>query len=472
MNPSVLETPPRADASAAVAPASDAGAVTDIAIRAHDVSKCYRLYKRPQDRLKQALSFGRKKYFDEFWALKHVSFEVRRGQTVGIIGRNGSGKSTLLQIVCGTLGPTAGEVEVRGRVAALLELGSGFNPEFTGRENVFINAAILGVTREEIAARLGDIIAFADIGEHIDQPVKTYSSGMYVRLAFSVIAHIDAEVLVIDEALAVGDAFFNQKCMRYLRGFRERGTILFVSHDTSAVMNLCNAAVWLDHGQVRDAGPAKKICEDYLAAFFAAQQGPHRLKTHARVAENRRQNLPLVDQRLKYLNCSPFRNDLQIMTFDPQKAAFGKGGGSVSGAQLLDRDGQPLSWIVGGETVSLCVDCQIDQDMGSPIVGFLVKDRLGQTLFSDNTCISHAANPVPVSAGDTLEVRFTFQMPILPVGDYSIALSLAEGTQRDHVQHHWIHDAIVFKSCTSSACTGLVGIPMLDISMHKMGPHV
>ena len=214
----------------------------DTVIQVQGLQKCFQIYNSPGQRLRQFLQprvqrwLGRnvQRYYREFWALRDVSFEIRKGQTVGIIGRNGSGKSTLLQMICGTLHPTAGHVEVRGRVAALLELGSGFNPEFTGRENVFFNAGVLGQSEERTREKFADIEAFADIGEFMDQPVKTYSSGMLVRLAFAVIAHVDADILVIDEALAVGDAFFTQKCMRFLRSFMQQGTVLFVSHDTAA----------------------------------------------------------------------------------------------------------------------------------------------------------------------------------------------------------------------------------------------
>ena len=234
----------------------------DTAIRVSNLSKCYQIYDTPRDRLRQFMLprlqrlAGQmpKKYFREFWALKDVSFEIKKGQTVGIVGRNGSGKSTLLQLITGTLAPTEGSVEVNGRVAALLELGSGFNPEFTGRENVFINAQILGLSPDQIAARFADIEAFADIGGVMDQPVKTYSSGMMLRLAFAVVAHVHADILVIDEALAVGDAFFTQKCMRFLRAFMKTGTVLFVSHDTGAVQNLCHHAIWLEQGKLRKEG--------------------------------------------------------------------------------------------------------------------------------------------------------------------------------------------------------------------------
>src|SRR5690349_312600 len=231
------------------------------AVTVSHIGKRFEIYEKPHHRLLQGLFRGRRQFFREFWALRDVSFAVPKGETLAIIGRNGSGKSTLLQIICGTLAPTMGNVDVAGRVAGLLELGTGFNPEFTGREHVFLNATVLGLTREETAARFDDIAAFADIGSFIDQPVKTYSSGMYVRLAFSVIAHVDADILIVDEALSVGDAYFSQKCMRFLRKFREHGTLLFVSHDSGAVVNLCNRAVWLEQGRMRGMGDARVICD-------------------------------------------------------------------------------------------------------------------------------------------------------------------------------------------------------------------
>jgi ABC-type polysaccharide/polyol phosphate transport system ATPase subunit len=239
----------------------------DVVISVRNVGKMYRIYDRPQDRLKHMLlwRFGRH-YGHEFWALRNVSFEVRRGETVGIIGRNGSGKSTLLQIIAGTLAPTEGEVQVKGRVAALLELGSGFNPEFTGRENVYLNGAILGLSREEIDARFDDIAAFADIGEFIDQPVKFYSSGMVVRLAFAVQAHVSPDILIVDEALAVGDIAFQHKCTRHIKKLIDNGTtFLFVSHSTSSIKSLCSRGLWLDGGQMHYYGSAGVAVEKYLA---------------------------------------------------------------------------------------------------------------------------------------------------------------------------------------------------------------
>ena len=452
----------------------------DPVIRVQGLSKCYLIYDRPQDRLKQSIVprlqrlVGRPPhaYHREFWALRDVSFEVRRGETVGIIGRNGAGKSTLLQILCGTLHPTAGAVTTSGRVAALLELGSGFNPEFSGRENVYLYAGVLGLSRRQVQERLDDIAAFADIGEFIDQPIKTYSTGMVLRLAFAVIAHVDAEILVIDEALAVGDAFFVQKCMRFLRRFMERGTILFVSHDAGSVINLCQRAIWLQHGAIRAHGPPKQIAEAYLADLYEAQQGPSAV-SNGTAKPPPSKPMPAAeprDQRLAYLNGSQFRNDIELFRFDPASASFGKGGATIVDAELRDPDGQRLGWCVGGEDVALSVRCEARVDIFNPIIGFFVKDRLGQTLFGDNSYLTYMSHPMSVKAGEQFEALFKFRMPILPMGDYSICVAVAEGTQMEHLQHHWIHDAILFKSHSSSVCTGLVGIPMQHIGLRKLQP--
>ena len=255
------------------------------AIRAQGLGKTYRLYDKPHHRLLQSLWRGRKNYFREFAALSDVSFELARGQTLGIIGRNGAGKSTLLQIICGTLTPSAGQVQVNGRIAALLELGTGFNPEFTGRENIVINAAILGLSQREIAERLDDIIAFADIGPFIDQPVKTYSSGMYVRLAFAVVVHVNPDILIVDEALAVGDALFQAKCMTRMRRMLDDGlTLLFISHDIAAVKALCQRALWLDHGRVRALGATPEVTRDYDHDWIRQANAAHDLPTDAPAA--------------------------------------------------------------------------------------------------------------------------------------------------------------------------------------------
>ncbi|ABP33540.1 ABC transporter ATP-binding protein [Polynucleobacter asymbioticus] len=446
----------------------------EIVIQVTDLSKRYEIYDRAGDRLKQfifpklakLLGSSKNNYYRDFWALQDLSIAVQKGETVGIIGRNGSGKSTLLQIICGTLSPTHGVVKVNGRVAALLELGSGFNLEFTGRENVYLNAAVLGLTAEQIAKRFSAIEEFADIGEFIDQPVKTYSSGMMVRLAFSVIVHVDADILVIDEALAVGDAFFSQKCMRFLREFKKSGSIIFVSHDISAVKSFCDKVLWIEKGKMLQLASPKTVCESYLEAFYEAQQGSSTsTKLKSTTAKNIFSN-PVKDQRLDFINTSNLRNDLEIFKFDSAASSFGTGEAKITDVILLDAGGHALSWIVGGEEVTLRITAQAINNISMPIVGFSIVDRLGQNLFGDNTFLTYRDHPLCLDAGEVVTAEFKFNIPLLPSGSYSINTAIASGVQSDHRQLDWVHDAIIFQSHSSSVCTGLMGIPMLDINMN------
>jgi lipopolysaccharide transport system ATP-binding protein len=442
---------------------------SELAVRAEGIAKSFRLYAKPRDRLKQLFAGSRRKFYQEFWALDDVGFEVARGETVGIIGRNGSGKSTLLQIVCGTLRPTSGHVETHGRIAAMLELGAGFSPEFSGRENIFLNGYIVGLTQQEIEARYDAICAFADIGDFIEQPIKTYSTGMAVRLAFAVMAHVDADVLVIDEALAVGDARFVQKCMRFLREFKERGTLLFVSHDTTAVANLCDRVVWLDAGRVKAIGPAKHVCDLYLENLFESVQGASRAATSAHVVvDSPTLAAPPRDQRLDILQASPYRNDVEIFEFHRDAASFGKRGARIVDVRFEHPHGERLAWAVGGETVVVAIDIEASEPLASPIVGFLVRDRLGQNVFGDNTFLTTQSAPLALAAGETASARFEFDLPLLPPGDYSIAVAVADGRQQDHIQHEWIHDALTFRVETSSVRHSLVGLPMRAIHFERV----
>lgn len=441
----------------------------ELIIDAAGLGKCYHVYDRPSHRLLQGLVGDSRKYYQEFWALRGIDLKIRRGETLGIIGRNGSGKSTLLQMIAGTLAPTEGRIDVQGRIAALLELGSGFNPEFTGRENVFMNAAILGLTNTEVEARLDRILTFADIGHFIDQPIRNYSSGMVMRLAFAVMANVDADVLIIDEALAVGDAFFTQKCMRFLREFKERGTLLFVSHDDSAVSGLCDTALWLESGNARAYGSAKDVVHAYLESVIAEREdsgGRQAARVTRPVQHLRKQSL--YDARREWINASNLRNDIQVVPFDPEAPSFGELRAHMTDVTLCNEAGNRLAWCVGGESVVLEVELVAHEAVDRPIVGFYLKDRLGQQLFGDNTYLTTLDSPRGLQAGEALRARFCFEMPRLRAGDYFITIGIADGDKDEHVIQHWIHEALTFRSESEEWAAGLIGLPMTAISLEKV----
>ncbi len=454
---------------------------SELSIEVVNLSKCYEIYEQPLDRLKQfifphiqrALRQKTKQYFREFWALRNVSFEVNRGETIGIVGRNGSGKSTLLQMICGTLNPTSGTVEAHGRIAALLELGSGFNPEFTGRENVYMNGAVLGLSSNEIDERFDAISAFADIGDFIDQPVKTYSSGMYVRLAFAVIAHVDAEILVIDEALAVGDAVFTQKCMRYLRKFKENGTLIFVSHDMGSVLNLCERAIWLHHGELRQVGESKSVAEAYLQYTLQAVYGQDAVLKGLGVEER------LSDVSTGDRTPGPERPSDPIPVVDygarlavsdnlNQANGWRTGAGEILSVRLESLTSSGAEALQGGEKVRMVITAKAYEDMARPIIGFLVRDRLGQDLFGENTLPFTDLHPIPVTAGSVFEAEYIFRLPMLPNGAYSVMASLADGDLYSNVQHHWMHDALIINVASSKIRWGLVGINFEKVELKEV----
>lgn len=434
-------------------------------IKVEHISKCYNIYQEPIDRILSKWFPERRK---EFWAVENISLEVKKGETVAIIGRNGSGKSTLLQIICGTLQPTKGSVSVRGRIAALLELGAGFDLESTGRENIYINGMLLGMSRAEIDQKFEAIATFADIGEFIERQVKTYSSGMYVRLAFAVIANSEPDVLIIDEALAVGDVFFVQKCMRFIREFKKHGTILFVSHDTSAVTNLCDRAIWIHEGKLKSQGNAKNVSEEYLAFQHARDR---LIESGEDISINSESNDKLMSSSLDYVDCradlinnSTLRNDIKVVDIGSPNNGFGTGKAKINSVSILEK-GQPVNTIIGGEIVTLEIQFRVEEALNELIAGFYFKDRLGQRIFGDNTFLSYMSKPVSMYAGQIAKARFEFRMPVLPIGDYSIDVALATGNQDNHSQHHWIHDALTLKSLSSGVVTGLVGIPMIKIEL-------
>lgn len=451
--------------SGGVGPATGpAMAMEEIAIRVRSVSKCYQIYERPQHRLKQSIIprlsrlVGRQpvNYFREFWALRAISFQIRKGETVGVIGRNGAGKSTLLQIICGTVTPTAGDVEVNGRVAALLELGSGFNPEFTGRENIYMSAAVLGLTNEQIDARYEDIVAFADIGAFIGQPIKTYSSGMYVRLAFAVIAHADADILVIDEALSVGDVVFTQKCMRFLRNFMQHGTVLFVSHDVGSVLNFCEYAVWIDKGELRMYGSAKEVTDAYTRECMEMSAGEmirFNVVGGDRTASDKQDQVAHLEPAVRV---SFFENIANSEGWTTNLA-------ELISVEVSDGCGRSYTSFSGGEHIELRINAVAHAPLQNPIIGFLVKDRLGQSLFGEHTF--YATSVPRVETGQGMTGKFVFLLPMLPNGDYSMTVSIADGTPEEHVQHHWLHDAMIISVVSNQSRHGLVGIPFKSVSL-------
>jgi len=449
-------------------------------IQALGLGKRYEIYGTPRDRLKQmilprvrrGLGLSERSYFREFWALRGVDLSIRRGETVGIIGQNGSGKSTLLQLLCGTLSPTEGSRTSRGRISALLELGAGFNPEFTGRENIRLSGLVYGISDARLDEQMEAIIDFADIGDFIDQPVKTYSSGMAVRLAFAIAAHVDAETFVIDEALAVGDVRFTQKCMRFLRGFQETGTLLFVSHDSGAVVNLCERAIWLDAGRLRADGPARDVVEFYLAEQHARDRADVGARVEVRRGATPLRQRPISeddtkDVRGEQLAHSSRTSRIDVFEFDSQADAggFGTGGARIIDVRLLSHEGDLLTLLQGGELVRLQISAESLADLDDVIVGFYLKDRLGQRLFGDNTFLTFIDQPLRAPTHSVLTVEFDFRMPLLTSGEFSFDVALATGTQLEHTQQCWVHDAVGLR-VSNNSIHGLVGVPMTDIRAH------
>lgn len=439
-------------------------------IKCKDLGKCYQIYDNPKDRLKQAIWRGRRQYFREFWALRSLNFEVKRGESLGIIGRNGSGKSTLLQIICGTLTPTEGEIQTKGRIAALLELGSGFNPEFTGIENVYLNASMLGLSKEETDKRLEDILAFADIGSFVNQPTKTYSSGMAVRLAFAVVAHVDSDILIVDEALAVGDAIFVQRCMQFIRRMREQRCLLFVSHDAEAVKSLCSHALWLTNGERRSYGDCRSVCFDYFRYCTAESYGEEVLMTE--VGDNAKKGKG--DGNVASWESENTSNliEYNVIATAQDNLSYSRGW-KTGDAELISvkiRSANNRSDHMvfnGGEDVEIEITARTDKALKKPAIGFTLANSLGQHLLGENTLITRESQGIiSTKAGDILIARFKVWFPMLPSGEYLLMASIADGTLESHIQHHWTEDAVIINVSASAVRYGLVGAFLKEASLH------
>ena len=441
---------------------------SDLAISVAGIGKTYRVHKSEGAKLASQL-WPQWVGGTDYPALVGVDLEIRRGEAVGIVGRNGSGKSTLLQIICGLVVPTTGTVRCRGRVAAILELGAGFDPDFTGRENVKLSAAVLGLTDDQIAARFDAIVAYSGIGDFIDRPVREYSSGMYARLAFALSIHVDADVLVIDEILSVGDAAFQRRCLRSLKAFQAAGgTLLFVSHDPASVQAQCERAVWLDRGQVRADGPSDAVCAFYLeeiqgseAEFGGAAPDMPREPVARRHGEPWQLLLagePVVDPRWSGANPIVIRGP------GSGRLDHGEGGATIEAVSIHDTDGAPLTAVQGGAEAELRIACTANRDLRSPIVGYILRNERGENICGDNTYLRYREQPLRVAAGDRFVARFLLQLPYLATGAHTIAPSVIEGTQHDHIHLHWIENALVLDVLASPVGLGAVGVPMLDVS--------
>ena len=411
----------------------------EIAVSVQDISKCYLIYSRPQNRLKQILWRGRRKFYNEFWALKGISFNVKKGETVGIVGRNGSGKSTLLQIIAGTLNPTAGEVKVKGRIAALLELGSGFNPEFTGRENIFINGSILGISREEMRARLDDIIAFADIGDFIDQPVKIYSSGMYVRLAFSVQALIEPDVLIVDEALAVGDEKFQRKCYSFIDHLRKKGTsILVVTHSLSLIEKFCQRAILLESGEIHGIGQSKEIIDQYHALLYADE------KTYLRLLNKAGLNSPAYAAGLPEIPEAAEKAAGADSEKKPEKNSKVKLRAFIKDVWVCDVTGKKRELFGAHEHAEIGFKVEVFDDIKHMMAGIRLKTVEGIEVYGTST--EYSGNSLRCVKKNTVIV-FKFKISLsLCEGTYFISAAVAEKADLNGMQYlDKRSDVVIFK---------------------------
>ncbi|AHF08077.1 ABC transporter ATP-binding protein [Desulfitobacterium metallireducens] len=445
----------------------------DVAIRINNLSKCYSIYDRPQDRLKQSIMprlkrlIGREShnYYHEFWALQDISFEVKKGETVGIIGRNGSGKSTLLQIICGTLTPTSGTVETNGRVAALLELGSGFNPEFTGRENVYLNGAVLGLSKEEIDTRFDDIASFADIGEFIDQPVKMYSSGMYVRLAFAVAINVDPDILIVDEALSVGDELFQRKCFSRIEAIRNNGsTILFVSHSGSTIVELCNSAILLDAGEKLATGSPKQIVGRYQKLLYAPADKQEAIRDQIRRMDGQymspRVNIPKILPSVQ----NKLSEDSQPIkeTFDPNlkpssTIEYESYGAYIESPLILTLAGEQVNNLKRGEIYRYTYSVRFTKSASNVRFGMLIKTISGVELGGGVSASSIKDSLSYVEAGSKYQVEFRFRCALNP-GVYFLNAGVPGDINGCETYLHRLIDVAMFRVLpeTENVVTGIV----------------
>ena len=425
----------------------------DIAIKIKDVTKLYKLYDKPTDRLKESLGLTKKQKYKEHYALHNVSFNVKRGECVGIIGTNGAGKSTILKIITGVLNPTAGEVAIDGRISALLELGAGFNMEYTGIENVYLNDTMIGFSKEEIDAKLQDILDFADIGDFVHQPVKTYSSGMFVRLAFAVAINIDPEILIVDEALSVGDVFFQLKCFKKFEEFKKQGkTILFVSHDLSSIERYCDKAILMDHGRnVAEGRPIdiinkyKKIMTGMTVAEMEEQENLRKEKLESIAAEPKKagaensksENESLVTSDVEGDSFKRWRDYLEV---NPNLDEYGDGAAKLIDFGLFDEDGNITTTILKGSRFTIRSKVEFKEDVDDPIFTYTFKTVKGQDITGTNTMFEKVSVG-KASKGEIYVASFEQEMN-LQGGEYLLSMSCTSFVDGELVAHDRLYDVL------------------------------
>ena len=392
--------------------------MSQIAVKIEKLSKIYRLYEKPIDRVKEALSISKKRYSKDHYALENISFEINKGETVGIIGTNGSGKSTLLKIITGVLTPSVGDVEVNGKISALLELGAGFNPEYTGVENIYLNGTMMGYSKNDMDKKVDAIVDFADIGEFINQPVKTYSSGMFARLAFAVAINVEPDILIVDEALSVGDVFFQNKCFKKFDELKKKNTtILFVSHDITSVKHMCSRVLWIEKGCQKMFGDKDKVCE----AYFSDQ-----IKARNLLSEQAN-----VDNKNKIMISKVFNREITFPNIIIKNRMVQSEKVEIKSIFIKDDNNNMVNYLKGGEVYSAHIVAEFFEAMNNK----------GIQILSINSFISNNESTVNIETEGIIEAEFKFKLPIIQKGEYLISPAVAQGKQSEHIMLTWLQNA-------------------------------
>lgn len=414
-------------------------------ISIQSLTKKYKLYSNKQDRLREAVSLLHRSYHTDFWALNNITFDVEKGETVGVIGTNGSGKSTLLKIITGVLTPTEGQVAVKGKISALLELGTGFNQEYTGIENIYLNGRMLGYTKKEMAERVPKIVDFADIGEFINQPVKSYSSGMFARLAFAVAINVDPDILIVDEALSVGDLFFQNKCFKKFEELKERGvTILFVSHDISSVRQMCSRVLWIEKGKQIAFGQSDEVCDLYMDL---KRKDMNELRGEVSHGDD-----------IQYLKADYKDDFISFPKVSWKTSSIQTEKLEIESVFILDVHKQMTKVLVVDEKYEFHVVIKLNVDMDELIIGVVVENNKGIPLYDINNYIN-SGKVMRGNKGDIIEAVFRFTLPRIMKGNYIVSSAVAQGTQEEHVMLTWLHGVLDVEVVNKGYNSSYIEIP-------------